>query len=414
MIILNKAKPYLIDKAIIWRAWLAVKANRGSAGADGMTIEAFEHNLARNLYKIWNRLSSGCYMPPPVKRVEIPKSDGKTRPLGLPTVSDRVAQMAVKMVLEPEWAPLFSDSSFGYRPGKSAHDAVAQAKANCWKYEWVIDLDIRGFFDNLDHALLLKAVDHLHPAPWVRLCIVRWLKAEIIFPDGHRHLPEKGTPQGGVISPLLSNLFLHYVQDKWLEKHYPNNPWERYADDSIIHCQSRWEARLLLSQLRERMKSCGLELHPEKTRIVNCHPLTRRKSDGHYSFDFLGFTFRRRAARKIAGGLFTGFLPAISNKAQKAIVRTFRAWNIQRLTSLSAEEIAEIINPQLRGWINYYGKFYPSEMNRLWRILDWRLVKWVRCRYKQYRWHQSRASEVLERIRQRNKTLFAHWKFMIR
>lgn len=199
----------------------------------------------------------------------------------------------------------------------------------------MIDLDIRGFFDNLDHALLLKAVDHLHPTPWVRLCLVRWLKAEIIFPDGHRHSPQKGTPQGGIISPLLAILFLHYTQDKWLEKHYPNNSWEKYADDSIIHCRSRREAGLLLCQPRERMKACGLELHPEKTRIVNYHPLTRRKNNGHYSFDFLGFTFRRRAARKITGGLFTRFLPAISNKAQKAIVRT---WNIQRLTSLSAEE----------------------------------------------------------------------------
>lgn len=406
---MNKAKPLTIDKTVIWRAWLAVKANKGSAGVDGVTLEEFERLLGRNLYKLWNRMSSGSYMPPPIKRVEIPKADGRKRPLGIPTVGDRVAQMAVKMQLEPEWDKLFSRSSFGYRPGKSAHDAVEQAKANCWKYKRVIDLDIKGFFDNLDHTLLLKAVDHLNPAAWMRLYIERWLKAEVAYPDGHREHPTKGTPQGGVISPLLANLFLHYTHDKWLETHHPSNPFERYADDAVIHCRSEREAESLLEALRQRMQACGLELHPEKTRIVCCDTRKVIQEGKHYSFDFLGFCFRRRRARRREGGLLTGFLPAISKKAKKSVVREFRAWNLQRLSSMKVEAVARKINPQLRGWINYYGRFYPSEMNVLWRILDKRLVKWLRNHSKLLRWHKSKAAEVLMEWKQQRRGLFAHW-----
>ncbi|MCB5163181.1 group II intron reverse transcriptase/maturase [Marinomonas algarum] len=407
---MNKAKPFNIDKKLIWQAWLAVKANQGSAGIDGVTLSDFERNLPKNLYKIWNRMSSGCYMPPPVKRVEIPKSDGKTRPLGIPTISDRVAQMTVKMQLEPVWDCLFSPSSFGYRRGKSAHDAVTQARNNCWKYNWVIDLDIKGFFDNIDHQLMLKAVDHLNPPDWARLCIERWLRADIILTDGSKLSGDKGTPQGGVISPLLANLFLHYVQDKWLAREYPNLPFERYADDTVIHCRSKREAEELLLKLKQRMLDCGLELHPVKTRIVCCDTKTRRDQNQHYEFDFLGFTFRRRGARGKGGGLFTGFLPAISKKAKKSIVRSFRDWNLQRCTSLNIDQIAKKINPQLRGWINYYGKFYPSEMTILWRILNERLVRWFRNRSKRYRWHKTKAAKALEQFKQRHSYLFAHWK----
>lgn len=407
---MNKAKPFNIDKRLVWRAWKAVKANRGSAGIDGETLSDFERDLSKNLYRIWNRLSSGSYMPPPVKRVEIPKPDGKMRPLGIPTVSDRVAQMTVKMLLEPIWDSVFSPSSFGYRPEKSAHDAVAQARVNCWKYRWVIDLDIKGFFDNIDHHLMLKAVDHLKPPAWAKLCIKRWLEADVILPDGSRQSGEKGTPQGGVISPLLANLFLHYAHDKWLVREYPHLPFERYADDAVIHCRSSSEAATLLIKLRQRMEACGLTLHPEKTRIVCCDPKPRRRSNLHYEFDFLGFTFRRRRARDKGGRLFTGFLPAMSKKAGKLIVRTFRSWNLQRRTRMTIDQIARLINPQLRGWINYYGKFYASEMNRLWRILDKRLVRWLRSRSKRYRWHKTKAAKALEQLRQNHSTLFAHWQ----
>lgn len=409
---MNKAKPFNIEKTLIWEAWLAVKANQGSAGIDGVTLSDFELNLSNNLYKIWNRISSGCYIPPPVKRVEIPKSDGRTRPLGIPTISDRVAQMAVKMKLEPVWDGLFSASSFGYRRGKSAHDAVTQARNNCWKYNWVIDLDIKGFFDNIDHQLMLKAVDHLNPPRWAKICIERWLKADVILPDGSRQAGNKGTPQGGVISPLLANLFLHYAHDKWLAREYPNLPFERYADDAVIHCRSKSEAEKLLSELKQRMLDCGLELHPEKTRIVCCNTKTRRNLNQHYEFDFLGFTFRRRGARGKEGKLFTGFLPAISKKAKKSIVRSFRDWNLQRCTSLNIDQIAKKINPQLRGWINYYGKFYPSEMNILWRILNQRLVRWLRNHSKRYRWHKTKAAKALDLFKQRYGFLFAHWKMV--
>ena len=410
---MNKAKPFNIDKRLVWQSWLAVKANRGSAGIDGVTLSRFEDDLSKNLYKIWNRLSSGSYMPPPVKRVEIPKSDGRMRPLGIPTVSDRVAQMTVKMSLEPQWDSLFHPSSFGYRPRKSAHDAVLQARNNCWTHQWVIDLDIKGFFDNIDHHLMMKAVDHLEPPKWARICIKRWLKADVILPDGNSQSGEKGTPQGGVISPLLANLFLHYAHDQWLVREYPELPFERYADDAVIHCRSQFEAETLLTKLKHRMRECGLTLHPEKTRIVCCNPNLRKESNVHYEFDFLGFTFRRRGARRKKGGLFTGFLPAISKKAKKAIVRTFRSWNIQRCTWMTIEQIAKKINPQLRGWINYYGKFYISEMNGLWRILNERLVRWFRSHSKRYRWHKTKAAKALQQIRLNNQYLFAHWMMKV-
>ena len=245
-----EAKPYAISKQVVWEAYQEVKANHGAAGVDGQSIEAFETDLKGNLYKIWNRMSSGSYFPPPVRLVEIPKASGGTRPLGIPTVGDRVAQMVVKMHLEPLVEPQFHPDSYGYRPGKSALDAVATARERCWRSDWVIDLDIKGFFDNLGHELVMKAVRHHAEAPWVLLYIERWLKAPVERQDGSREERTKGSPQGSVVSPLLANLFMHYAFDLWMRRTYPDIRFERYADDRAPRRQERttsgasWNAML--------------------------------------------------------------------------------------------------------------------------------------------------------------------------
>jgi len=408
---LNKAKPFEIPKELVWKAWQAVKANRGVAGVDEQTIEDFESERNKGLYKIWNRMSSGSYMPPAVKRVEIAKSDGKLRPLGIPTVSDRIAQMVVKSVLEPEWDPRFHPSSFGYRPRKSAHDAVRQARANCWEHSWVVDLDIKGFFDNLDHDLLMKAVRHMTDNPWAILYIERWLKAGIVLPDGTCKLPQRGTPQGGVISPLLANLFLHFVFDKWMTKHYASVPFERYADDIIVHCRTQAQADMLHKAIEQRMAECGLSLHPEKTKRVCCDPRMKANADVPTEFDFLGFTFRKRAARKADGKMFTGFSPGISNKAKKAIVREMRDWQVHKLTTRSIGELSKLFNAQIRGWVNYYGAFYKSAMSGILRVLDLRLINWARAKYRKQSDHFMRAVKWLDNVKQRYPKLFVHWVF---
>lgn len=393
---MNRAKPFCISKWDVWEAYKLVKANKGSAGVDGQSIAEFEEDVKDNLFKIWNRMSSGSYFPPPVRRVDIPKDNGKTRPLGIPTVADRIAQTVVKRYLEPILEEHFHPDSYGYRPGKSAKDAVGVARQRCWRYDWVLDLDIKGFFDNIDHDLLMQAVRKHTDCKWVLLYIERWLKAPAQLADGILINRDKGTPQGGVVSPLLANLFLHYTFDVWMKKQNPLIPFERYADDGICHCRSKAEAERLRVAIEKRFAECGLELNLQKTKIVYCKEDGRREKYLEQKFDFLGFTFQPRRAKNRMGKLFVGFMPAISNKAKKSICDAMRRWKMHRQTDKSLDELARVVNPVLRGWINYYGSFYKSALYRVFQHLNNVLVRWASRKYKRLRRNNHRARQWLQ------------------
>ena len=382
---MNEAKPFCISKHAVWEAYKRVKANQGAAGVDGQSISQFEESLKSNLYKLWNRMSSGSYFPPAVRRVDIPKDGKGTRELGIPTVADRIAQAVVKGYLEPELEKHFHEDSYGYRPGKSAIEAVGVARKRCWRYDWVVDLDIRGFFDHIDHALLLRAVRKHTSCKWVLLYIERWLRAPIQQEDGSESVREKGTPQGGVISPLLANLFLHYVFDKWMDRHCPSIRFERYADDIICHCRSEAQASRVHALIAQRLVECGLELHPEKSQVVYCKDVNRRGDYPVIRFDFLGYTFRPRKSTDRYGRFYVNFLPAVSDKAAKAMRYRMRRWAIHRRVTKSLGDIARMFNPILRGWINYYGRYYRSALHGVFRCLDRRLVRWAQQKYKRLR-----------------------------
>ena len=405
-----KTKSYVISKFVVWEAYKRVKANKGSSGIDGESLEGFEKNLKGNLYKLWNRMSSGSYLPQPVKLVEINKKDGGKRSLGIPRVTDRIAQMVVKMTLEPELEPFFHPDSYGYRPGKSAIEAVGKARERCWRYNWVIDLDIKGFFDNLNHDLLKLALQKHSPEKWVMLYIERWLKAPVQQPDGSLIERTKGTPQGGVISPLLANLYLHYAQDEWLRINHPNTPFERYADDSVLHCLTEKEAKEILLSLKDRLLQCGLELHPEKTKIVYCKDDDRRGGYHTTKFDFLGFTFQSRRSKNRFGKYFVNFSPAVSNSAKKSIRHEMRGWKVHLRSDKSLEDISRMFNPVLRGWINYYGKYYKSELYCVFRHFNRTLTRWAMRKYKKLRGHNRRAEYRLGRIAIKQPGLFYHWQ----
>jgi len=409
---MDRAKPFDIPKREVWEAYKKVRANQGAAGVDGQTISDFEADLTNNLYKLWNRMSSGSYFPPPVRRVDIPKDDGKTRPLGIPTVADRVAQMVVKRYLEPIVEPLFHDDSYGYRPGKSALDAVGAARQRCWRHDWVLDLDIKGFFDSIDTNLLMRAVRKHTNCPWVLKYIERWLKAPVQMADGTLIAREKGTPQGGVISPVLANLFLHYAFDMWMRRNYPYIPFERYADDAICHCRNEEQAEALRVALEKRFTECGLTLHPEKTKVVYCKDDDRRRNHPNHKFDFLGYTFRPRLARRRGGKIGVSFSPAASDKALKAIRQTIRSWSLHERSDKALDDLARMFNSHIRGWINYYGRFYQSALYPTLRRIDVFLAQWAHRKFKSLRRHKRRTHHWLERVARRQRTLFAHWSLL--
>ncbi len=406
---MDKAKPFCIPKREVWEAYKRVKANHGAAGVDGQSVDEFEEDLSNNLYQLWNRLSSGSYFPPPVRRVDIPKGDGGTRPLGIPTVSDRIAQMVVRRHLEPILEPVFHADSYGYRPGRSAHQALSVARQRCWRYDWVLDLDVKGFFDTIDWNLLMRAVRRHTDCKWVLMYIERWLKAPVRMPDGTLVSGEQGTPQGAVVSPILANLFLHYTFDRWLQTHYPHIPFERYADDIVCHCRSEAQARSLREALEARFEACKLELHPQKTKIVYCKDANRRGQYPNQQFDFLGYTFRPRSAMNRGGELFVSFAPAVSDKVAKSLRQRIRRWRLHRRNDLALVDLARWTRPVLAGWVQYYGRFHPSVLCGALRTLDKFLVRWAQRKYKRLRGRFLRAWDWLRRIKTRQPRLFAHW-----
>ena len=402
-------KSFVISKRLVWEAWRRVKANRGAAGVDEESILAFEANLKANLYKVWNRMSSGSYVPPPVRAVEIPKKSGGSRMLGVPTVADRVAQTVAYLSLEPDVEPVFHPDSYGYRPGRSAHDALGKCRQRCWRYDWVLDLDLKSFFDSLDHSLVLKMVAHHTNLRWILLYVERWLKAPLQLEDGTLTQRDCGSPQGSAISPVLANLFLHYALDMWLGRVFPDVPFERYADDAILHCRSKQEAQIVLDAIVKRLAAVGLELNLDKTRIVYCKDSNRTGSHEHEQFTFLGYTFRPRLARSRAGVKFVSFLPAVSEDAAKAIRRRVKRWRLHLWSGQTLAELAQEINPTVRGWINYYGRFYRTELIGTLKRINAYLMRWAMRKYKRMRARPGRANRFLAAIAKREPALFAHW-----
>ena len=411
---MSEAKPFSISRQEVWEAYKRVKANQGAAGVDDESIAEFEKGLKKNLYKLWNRMSSGSYFPPPVRTVKIPKANGGQRKLGIPTVSDRIAQMVAKRRLEPEVDPLFHPNSYGYRPGKSALEAVGQARQRCWSHDWVIDLDIKGFFDNIDHELLMRAVKRHAKDKWIVLYIERWLKVPEQDEEGRLIAREKGTPQGGVVSPLLANLFLHYALDRWLARQYPQAPFERYADDAIVHCKTEREAQEVRAALTARLAECGLELHPEKTKVVYCKDDSRRRSYPNEKFDFLGYTFQPRRSKNRKDKYFINFSPAVSDKAVKAMREAIRSWKLPGRSDKALEELSRMFNPLVRGWLQYYGRYYRSALYVPMRQLDRALARWASRKYKKLRGHLRRATHWIARISRREPSVFAHWQMGVR
>ena len=381
-------KPFMIEKWRVYEAYKAVKSSKGAAGVDGQTIEQFEASLKGNLYKIWNRMCSGTYFPPPVRAVSIPNKSGGERILVVPTVSDRIAQMVVKQLIEPDLDPIFLPDSYGYRPRKSALDAVGVTRERCWKYDWVLEFDIKGLFDNIDHELLLSAVRKHVKCKWALLYIERWLTAPMSSATEQRERT-RGTPQGGVISPILSNLFLHYTFDLWMRRTYPDLPWCRYADDGLVHCRTEQEAEAVKAELQARLEECHLQMHPTKTKIVYCRDGRRRASYPNVKFDFLGYEFRPRRVRNPQNGrTFCGFTPAVSPSALKAMRETIRDLNIRQQTQLALADVANRLNPLLRGWIEYYGRYTPSALSPMLRYVNQTLLRWAMRKFKRFKAHK--------------------------
>ncbi|WP_158994149.1 group II intron reverse transcriptase/maturase [Mucilaginibacter sp. L196] len=408
-----RPKPYCISRKSVQEAYLKIKANKGAAGVDQMSMETFEKEPQKHLYKLWNQMSSGSYMPPAIKLVEIPKKDGGKRPLGIPTITDRIGQAMVTKELAQVVDNLFHEDSYGYRPKKSALQAVAKAREMCMRYEWVLDVDIKGFFDNIPHNLLMKAVAKHVQEQWMLLYIERWLTAPLQLEDGTIVARTKGVPQGSVIGPILSNLYLHYAMDMWLVANYPDCPFERYADDAVIHCDKAFNVEKLKIALGKRLKACGLELHEEKTKIIHCRDSNRtRKYTKGVKFDFLGYTFKPRQAQNGERKEdFTNFLPAVSTKAKASMNSKLNAMPILRIPGIEIEAVAKAMNPVLQGWINYYGKFYASELKGFMRRINAKLANWAIRKYKGLRTSLTSGMKWVSSLCRRKPDLFAHWTF---
>jgi group II intron reverse transcriptase/maturase len=405
----EKARPIPITGKMVENAFKKVKENRGVAGIDKVSITQFEEKLSDNLYKIWNRLSSGSYFPPALKEQEIEKDNGKTRKLEIPTVADRIAQQVIKNYLEPRLEAVFHDSSYGYRPLKSAHQALTIVRANVRNYAWVIDLDITAFFDNVNHEKMMLALDRHVEEKWIKMYVNRWLEAPVAKVNGDLILKEgKGTPQGGVISPLLANLYLHYTFDKWMEKTFPDLPFVRYADDMVIHCKSEQQAHYVLDKIRTRLQKCNLSVNSDKTAIVYCKDYRRTIKGKKTKFDFLGFSFLPTSKKSNRGGMFLGFDCKISKKAYSKKVGELRLLKFDRWAK-TWQDIVTLLNDKIRGWIQYYDKFRYRTLTSVFHRLHNRLAKWIMKRFKRFKRSRQGAFNYLKYVRRRYPNLFYHW-----
>jgi len=405
----EKTKPLPISREMVLEAYKKVKSNKGAAGIDRVSIQDFDKNLSNNLYKLWNRLSSGSYFPPSVKEVEIPKGKGKTRKLGIPTVADRVAQQVIKDLIEPSLEGEFHEHSYGYRPLKNAHQALSEVRRNTRKYDWVIDLDIEKFFDNVDHRKLMLALDRHIMESWMKRYIQRWLEAPKVTKEGEViQRTGKGTPQGGVISPLLANLYLHYTFDRWMSINFPQLAFVRYADDIIIHCWSEIKGKEVLTKVQDRFKECGLKAHPEKTKLVYCKDFRRKKKGKPVKFEFLGFSFRPESKRSKDGKMYLGYDCTVKKTNYTKMVKVFRDMKIHRCNG-SLAEIAKQLNPKIRGWMNYYEKFRKRTLNNVFHRLHDRLVKWILNKYKRFKGSVKRGFKYLRQLHKHYPYLFYHW-----
>jgi RNA-directed DNA polymerase len=405
----SSTKPFGITKRMVLEAYRRVRANQGAAGIDGVSLKMFEADLSANLYKLWNRLASGSYFPPPVQAVEIEKKSGGVRVLGVPTVADRIAQTVIKARIEGELEQFFHPDSYGYRPNKSAADAVAVIRERNWKHPWVVEFDIKRAFDELSWKLIRRLVHKHVKEPWALLYIERWLTVPMMTKEGTLVPRSKGTPQGGVISPMLMNLVMHYVFDEWMRKEQSQCSFVRYADDAVVHCRSDRQAKFLLMAIEWRLKEYGLSIHPQKSSVVYCQSSRRGRSYPKTQFTFLGFTFRPRGAISPEGKLYTGFLPAASPQAIKEMMREMRSWKLPQQTSASLYELAERYNPVLRGWMNYYGCFYRTAIKRVFGQFDRKLAQWARRKYRGLARHKIRSFEWLAKAMGRQPRLFDHW-----
>jgi group II intron reverse transcriptase/maturase len=405
----QQQKTYAISRREVKAAWQRVRAKGGVGGVDGESINSFEESLNNNLYKLWNRMSSGSYHPKAVRRVEIPKGDGKMRPLGIPTISDRVAQEVVRARLEPVVEQFFHPNSYGYRRKKSAPQAVGSCRERCWQYDWVLDVDIQKFFDTINHELMMKAVKKHCTEKWMLLYIERWLKAPVKHANGEVEESQRGTPQGGVISPLLANLYLHYAFDTWLGREFPGVVFERYADDIVIHCKSEEQSVQIKQALTKRLEECELKLHPDKTKIVYCKDGSRKGMYPTKKFTFLGYTFQQRSAQnRMTGRIFSRFLPAVSVNKARTFRKELKEKRIFTFHQHSLKKLAEELNPRVRGWYNYFTHFYHSATHRMNDWLDASIVRWLRVKFRTT-WRE--AYQLLRRLYKQNPKRFAHWSF---
>jgi RNA-directed DNA polymerase len=409
-----KPKSFEISKLAVWEAYRRVKKGKGGAGVDGESMAEFEVDLKANLYRLWNRLSSGSYFPHPVRAVEIPKRDGSSRTLGVPTVADRIAQTVVRGYLEPDVEPVFHEDSYGYRPGRSAHQALRVCRERCWRNDWVLDLDIRAFFDSVPWDLILKAVAHHTDQRWILLYVERWLKAPLQREGGSLVARDRGTPQGSAISPLLVNMFMHYALDAWMAREHPTVQFERYSDDVIVHARSERQARYLWDAIARRLAECGLQLNEQKTRVVYCKDDDRRGSYELTSFDFLSYTFRPRLSKSKYGKHFVNFSPAVSGEVKTRLRREMRRWRVNCRSDKTLTDLALMFNRQLQGWMNYYGRFYKSMLYPVFRHINDTLVRWAMRKYKRLRRHKTRARGFIADVARRQPDLFAHWRWGVR